>query len=262
MSLKKIFGGGKTSSPIRIIAALVLAGIVFLLFSSTLEKQLSSSASSPGKEAAIEMAFSSSDQAVSITSKGRPAILPRYPVPEPPLLSLAKFFKPVLYIILFLFIYLLFFQEKAPGQEKTHRFLYLTSILVLLIFIFSSSDLLRMVLNYYLNKKQFTQNSYLFELFARGLAKRMASLLIIMPLCAFLNFKIARKGREVKSFFLTLFSLTGFFTLILGWWLLNALFTWGFGVKGIELRSYTFPLAYFSIVFPLTLFYLVQYLKK
>lgn len=261
MSLKKIFGEGKTSPLVRIVSALALAGIVFLLFSSIFEKQLSSSLSSSGKEIAVEETVSSPAQ-VGMTDEVRAMPISRYPSPEPPLLSLTKLFKPVLYLILFLFIYLLFFQKGEPGQGKANLFLYLASVIVLLVFVFSSSDLLRMVLNYYLSKTQFSQSSYLFEIFARGLAKRMAALLITMPICTFLNFKIVSKGPEVKSFFLALFSLTGFLTLLLGWWLLNGLFTWGFGVKGIELQSYTFPLAYFSILFPLTLFYLVQYFRR
>lgn len=189
-------------------------------------------------------------------------IMPTPRQPRQPQLLDFTLFKPLLYLVLFLLIYLLFFQKREPGKGGGNWFLYFASVLVLLVFVFSSADLLRLVLNYYLEKTPYPKDSYLFQGFAEQLARRMAALLLSLPVFAFLNFKISRKGSEVKGFFLTLFSLIGVFTLLLAWWLLNGLLVWGLGVKGIELKDYTFPLAYSSILFPLALFYLVQYLRR
>ena len=262
MNPKQIFKKLKNQPFLRILAALGAAAIVFFLVSEIFEENSLSGSSSVSleKKIAIEeiavddLTVSQGVGPQNIASRPtKPSFLPRRTV---------SLFKPILYFALFLIIYLLFFQKREPGIGEGSPILYFSLLLVLLIFVFSSADLLRLVLDYYLQKTSFTRGSYFFEKFARDLAKRMAALLLSLPLFSFLNFQLCRKGKEVKNFFLSLFSLTTVFSLILLYFLLYGLFLLGLGVKGIALVDYTFPLAYFSILFPLTLFYLVQYKKR
>lgn len=256
MTLKVVFEKIRTRPVLRILVALGLAGIFFLIINSVWD--MGGLISSP-EDVAV------SEEMILEEMSGK--MLPRRPgvQPTPPRILVSPFYsliKPALYIIFFLIIYLLFLKPREPQEEGVKTFLFVALVVVLLVFVFSSADLLRMVLDYYLQERPYMKTSYLYEKFARGLSRRMAALLLVMPICTFLNLKASGKGSEVKGFFLALFSLTGVFSLILAYWLLNGLFVWGLGVKGVELRAYTFPLAYFSILFPLNLFYLVQYLKR
>lgn len=256
MSLKEVLAKIKTTPWLRISAALAVAGVVFFLVSSVLN--IGALIPVPADVQVSEKAALEGGPREMIMSPRRQPT----PMPDVILGPLFVLIKPALYIILFLVIYLLFFKPREPQEGRGNLLLYLALIVVLLVFVISAADLLRMALNYYLDKKAFTRTTYLFERFARSLAKRMAALLLVMPICTFLNLRASGKGPEVKGFFLALLSLTGIFSLILAYWLLNGLFVWGFGVKGVELQAYTFPLAYFSILFSLTLFYLVQYLRR
>lgn len=255
MNLNEVLAKIKTTPWLRIVAALAVAGVVFFLVSSVLNI---------GALVPVPADVQVSEKAALEGGPSEMIMPPRQPTPMPDVIlgPLFVLLKPALYIILFLIIYLLFFKPREPQEGGGNLLLYFALVVVLLVFVISAADLLRMALNYYLDKKAFTQTRYLFERFARSLAKRMAALLLAMPICTFLNLKASGKGPEVKGFFLALLSLTGIFSLLLAYWLLNGLFVWGFGVKGVELQAYTFPLAYFSILFPVALFYLVQYLRR
>lgn len=248
----------------RVFGALAVAAGAFLLISLVLEK----GGLKPSLRGEVENIVS--PKKMTITEEaGSSGITNRYPRVQPTtptrsfyLGPIAVLIKPLLYIVLFLFIYLVFFKPDREKTGITSIMFFISLTAVLLIFVFSSADLLRMVLNYYLQKTPYPKGSYLFQSFAEQLARRMAALLLSLPLFSFLNFKICQKGTEAKGFFLALASLTGVFSLILAYFLLYGLFLWGLGIKGISLRDYTFPLTYFSIFFPLTLFYLVQYRKR
>lgn len=254
MNLKNIWHKIQSRPITRVLAVLVLSGLVFVVtypILSDLGLRMPSTGVSTGLKAP-----SSGGASEKIVSPQMIQPTPRYRYRLP----IFRLIKPLFYVGIFLFIYFLLFQKKKE-RNLSQLLFKLGFLAVLVIFVFSSADLLRLGLRYYLKEINFTRSSYLFEKFARQLARRMSALLLSFPFFAFLNYKLVQK-RTGKDFSLVLTLITGLFSLTFAYFLLNALFMWGLGVEGIELVDYTFPVAYFSILFPLSLLYLVVYLRK
>jgi len=246
MNLKQLWGKIKSRPLFKIVFVLGLAGLVFVIFSPILSK--------------LNLFTASTDLSPqSTTAEKRGLVMP--PTYQPgyskPLTVLVK---PLFYVVLFVSFYYLLFNEKTRFnfKELLWRLIF---ALILIIFIFSSADLIRVVLRYFFKGVKLASSSYYYQQFARQLARRLSALILSFPLFIYFNYKLVKKS-GVKTFTLMIGSLTGFFSLVLTYFLLNGLFMWILGVAKSQLVDYTLPLAYFPVLLPLSLLYLVVYLRK
>jgi hypothetical protein len=248
MSLTQFWNKIQSRSVTKILAVFVISGLIFVVISPFFN-QLGLTNSSMSK--------------IPTLGEGKLDYVTEPNVVGPrhySFLPLAFVIKPLAYVGIFLLIYFLFF-DKKPKINISLILLELAFVLILFVFVFSLADLARVGLNYYWKGADFGQSVYLYEYFARQLASRISAALISFPVFVYLNLKLIKKD-EIKEFSLILAFLLGLFSLILFYFLLNAVFLLILGVSGASLANYAFPIAYFFVLFPLSLAYSLVYLRK